>query len=495
MRKPMQTARGRAWLQQYLKGNLSQVLVDHDFEKQADFVLDDSPFLGAQCTRRAGKSYGIGLKLYRASVIHPGSSSLYLALTRPSAKNIMWEQVIKQINKECYLGGKPNEAELTMVFPNNSRIILAGADQSYQEMEKYLGGKYPLVVIDEAGSFKQDLHTMVYENLMPAVADYDGQVCLIGTATRFLHTLFYKITTGEEAGWKVHKWDTKDNPYMAKAWEKQIAILKNKDRHIEEKPYFRRMYMNEWVLDSTDLVYKYIRERNWVPELPAAGGWTKIGGIDLGWEDPTAFMIGNYNEHVSRNLYFSNPYKASQMTLTDVEKKLREYQHKFNPRLWVIDNANKQAVEELKYRTGLNLIAAEKTGKADFIEIMNGGWLDGTIQVVGEAAPYEQELKTLIWDKLEPGQTSTRKVGTGSDKKEHPKYDNHLCDTGLYIWRHCYQYLFSEQERSVQSEENRVDDWWEKQSEAGKGGYEETIKDADILGIGSGEDDFFGDAY
>ncbi len=498
MQQPMQPdkRRGRAWLQAYLKGNLQQCLVDPTFPKQADFILDKSTFLAAQCTRRAGKSYGIGLKLFRSGLIHPGSSALYLALTRPSAKNIMWKDVVKVINKEFSIGGKTNEAELTLTFPNDSKIILAGADQSYQEMEKYLGGKYPLVVIDEAGSFKQDLNTMVYENLLPAVADYDGQICLIGTATRFLHTLFYKVTTGEEGGWSLHDWNTFDNPYMVELWKKQIAILKAKDPEVEKQPWYRRMYLNEWVLDDTDRVYSYLRSRNWVPEMPPIRDWTRIGGLDLGWEDPTAFLMGHYNENISKTLYYSDPFKASHMNLTDVENKLNEYQERFNPRLWVVDNANKQAVEELKMRTGLNLIAAEKQGKADFIEIMNGEWLGGNVKLVGKCAPYETELKSLIWDKLEPGQKSTKKIGTGSDKKEHPKYDNHLCDAGLYIWRHCYQYLFTKEERAVRSEENEIDDWWEKQAQAGKGSDEETIgTDTDLLGIGTGEESFFGDDY
>ena len=62
---------------------------DPDFVAQKDFVLDDSPRVSALCTRRAGKSFGVGLKLLRAAYREPESTCLYLGLTRQTAKRIM----------------------------------------------------------------------------------------------------------------------------------------------------------------------------------------------------------------------------------------------------------------------------------------------------------------------------------------------------------------------------------------------------------------------
>ena len=51
----------------------------------------------------------------------------------------------------------------------------------------------------------------------------------------------------------------------------------------------------------------------------------------------------------------------------------------------VIDNANKQAVAELEKRHDLPLTAADKVGKSDFMEIMNGEFIQGRIKLKAEA--------------------------------------------------------------------------------------------------------------
>src|SRR6185436_7101870 len=72
-------------------------LVDTVFPEQAAFVRDQSTFVAAQCTRRASKSNGIGFRLFKKALRYPKSVIPYIALTRESAKNIMWP-VFHEIN-------------------------------------------------------------------------------------------------------------------------------------------------------------------------------------------------------------------------------------------------------------------------------------------------------------------------------------------------------------------------------------------------------------
>lgn len=64
--------------------------------------------------------------------------------------------------------------------------------------------------------------------------------------------------------------------------------------------------------------------------------------------------------------------KFVHLDVTEVAQKIRTYQARYELDIIVIDNANKQAVQELQRRHDLPLRAADKTGKNDFIEIMNG---------------------------------------------------------------------------------------------------------------------------
>jgi len=119
---------------------------DNKFPEQKAYILDDSPRVGLLCTRRAGKSFGIGLKLFRAAFAEPQCTCTYIGLTRKTAKKIMWKDVFKSIDRKMNLGCKFNESELSITCPNGSIIYLEGADSGKDEMDKVLGGKLKLVV-------------------------------------------------------------------------------------------------------------------------------------------------------------------------------------------------------------------------------------------------------------------------------------------------------------------------------------------------------------
>lgn len=437
-------------------------LVDENFPKQAAFIKSKAKRKAAKCTRRAGKSFGIGLALFQAAIDNPGASVLYLALTRDSAWRIMWKDVIKVIDRKFGIGCKFNETLLTATLPNGSVVMLAGADASKEEMEKYLGGKYALIVIDEAGSFRQDMRKLVYENLEPAVADYDGCVVLIGTPTSLTSGLFFDVTHPEhdkrEKGWEVHEWNTYDNPYMQEKWAKRVERMLTDKPEVVHTPYYRRMYLGQWVTDTEELCYKYAPGRNDAGALPE-GRYYHVLGIDLGYEDATAFAVAAFDPTVN-TLYFVEAFKASAMDITDVATKVKELTRRYPFYKIVVDNASKQAVEEMKNRHSLPLEAADKAHKSDFIELMADDMKAGRIKAIHpEAELLADEWSELIWDERE-------KERTGK-KVEHEACENHLADAALYAWRHCYQYLAPKPEpkEPAKTDAEKVDEWEEREAE------------------------------
>src|SRR4051812_16801381 len=84
-------------------------LTVYEFEKQAAFIEDKNSLVAGFCTRRAGKSYSIGLKLCNNALAFPGVSQIYIALTRESAKRIMIKDVLNVISKEHQLNIKFNK--------------------------------------------------------------------------------------------------------------------------------------------------------------------------------------------------------------------------------------------------------------------------------------------------------------------------------------------------------------------------------------------------
>ena len=430
-------------------------LIDRSFPAQANLIEDPSRLKAALCTRRAGKSVAAGRGLYQACLAAEGSASLYIGLTQDSAHRIMWNDVLRDLDDKLELGAQFHESSLTVSLPSRSSITLLGADASEKEMRKFLGGKYKRVIIDEAGAFRIDLHKLVYEMIKPATADYLGDIWLIGTPDDLTQGLFYEVTRQDDvprlSDWSVHEWTAYDNPYMVRQWTEEInGLIKNNPR-IAETPLFQRMYLGKWATDFTKLVYKYARDRNSAQELPN-GDWTYVLGVDLGFEDASAFVVCAYSPG-HRQLYIVDVHKKSGMIISDVAERIRYYQRKYDIHQIVIDNAAKQAVEEMRQRYQLPLTPAEKQGKAEFIEIMNSELISGNILLVdGAADALVKEWGALIWD------------DRSAKRQEHPNCENHLSDAALYGFRQCYQYLYQAPAKR-QTAEEKLDQWEEREAE------------------------------
>ncbi len=407
------------------------VFLDGTFALQSQFIEHPSKFKALFATRRFGKSYTGGLYLLKEAYENPGVSCIYVALTRDSAKKIMFKDVLKPINRRLGLGIKFNETLLTCTLPNGSVIYLMGVDSSDDEKDKLLGQKYKIAVMDECASFSIDLRELVYGILKPAMADLGGTIVMLGTPGNLTKSLFYDITTGTEPGWHVVKADTKDNPYMADKWRKEIEELKVNQPYIVETPMFKQMYLGQWVIDEDALVYKFNQERNVYDSIPlqASGDWQYLLGVDLGYEDASAFVVVAFHEY-DKILYVADLYKQSRMDITDVANKIKEIKAKYDVHKVVIDGANKQAVEEIQKRHSIPLIPADKTGKSDFIEIMNSELIQGRIKLHHTTAKaLQEEWQNLVWKEK------------GIKREENPACENHLSDACLYAWRFCYQYL------------------------------------------------------
>jgi hypothetical protein len=449
--------RRRAEVKLFHRGNAD----DPEFKAQNAFINDKSHLKAGICTRRAGKSFGCGKILFSKALKHKESVQVYIAKTRDSAKRIM-VPVMRDINRRYKCDARINKSELSYELPNGSIIYLLGMDSDDKQKDKILGQSFLTVIIDEAAFFGTDLHSLIYEHLLPCISDYgdDGQIILISTPSDIVRGLYYDVTTGAEKGWSVHRWSTFDNPYQAKQFRKQIELLKANKPGIEITPLYKRMYLAQWYIDVDNLVYKFDRAAD-VVKLDQSyfkdDRWTNVLSIDLGYNDDSAFTVLAYHPN-DPNLYIRFCYKKPKMIVQDVAEKIKEIAKKFPINHMVIDPASKQVVMELINRYDLPLNPAEKTDKHKHIEIMNSDLICNRIKVLsGTGDPLIEEWTTLVWD---------------GDKKlkgkyeEHPACPNHLADTVLYGWRYCYPYLWrpEEEEKTVDDE---MEEYWEKEANEG----------------------------
>lgn len=403
------------------------------FDKQIAVIDDPSPLKAVLCTRRSGKSMTVGLDTCLSMEESPGASHLVIGLTRESIKRIYWKDVLHVINDTAALGYEFNRSELSMRAPNGSVCYFVGVDSSEDEKRKILGQKFKKVWCDESGEYRIDLNDLIYQTLKPAVSDYRGSIGLTGTPDDYLGPvddpyLFYAVTRDgydpvndkKHGGWSPHRWSAFDNPYMREAHQRELDEIEKFRPEFKQTTKYLTHYLGKWPSVSDKLVYKFDEVRNGIDAAPVCTSF--VVACDLGFNDATSFVVLGWREH-DPNLYVLSATKKTELTFDEVAHQLTALRATFKSARLVIDGANKQGVEHMRRIYSLPLEAAEKSGKYDYIRMMNTDLQMGRIRVLrGECVDLSNEWRSLEWDKRDP-------------RKEDESLQNHCSDAALYGWR------------------------------------------------------------
>jgi hypothetical protein len=404
-------------------------------EPQKKFILDTSRKKIALCTRRASKSFAVGIMLIMEGLKHPGCSLVYINKTLQTSHRVMEKDIINPLNAHYNLNLTIVEGQVR--FPNGSIIYLVGVDSSEKEKDKLLGSKYRMVCIDEAQDMLIDLEDLCERVIKPALTDLNGTLVVTGTPSDRIKTYFYELTKdySSKNGWSFHRWSALENTSIPFGGTEPICDLVANDiaEMIKDNPEivkstsFRQQWLGEWVVDSKALVY-HPHDYNFIDSLPKQE-YQYVMGIDLGWNDASAFVIGAYSNK-DKHLYLIEAYKESHLDFTQVAQVIQNYRKQYRFNRIVVDGANLQGVEEIRRRHNIPLMVAEKSDKANYIALLNSDLDAANILILNSAShQIKDEWSALIWDK-------------NSDKlKEDPKYDNHLSDAFLYMWRIARNYL------------------------------------------------------
>jgi len=479
------TPQERSRLDALLKSSVQPNLLKNSFSQQTAFIQDPCRLKALLGTRRMAKTYSAGLYLLKTALDRPNTSSVYLGLTRDTAKRIVWNDVLKSIVKKHKIEGvKWNETELTATLPNGSIIYVLGVNDSDSEVDKLLGKKFALAVIDEAASYTIDLHNLVYKILLPALADLGGTCCLIGTPDNLKRGLFYDLTRDvpcqpptrtDRQGWSIHTWSTWDNPFTCKQWEETINKLRVDDPHVDEQPWFQQHYLGKWTIDDSAKIYRYSAERNgWDGRLPEQRSpYHYTLGIDLGFADATALVVLAYHDY-DPCVYILRGEKRVGKTISEVADWIKEWNGYYPFEAMVVDGANKQAVQEMVKHHALPLQAAEKSDKVSFIRIMNSDFISGKIRVdrVG-CKDLIDEWDQLVWDKRALEKNLYREGAFHGD----------LCDAALYGYRFTYAYAHQPNPQGLPHEilARREAEAWARDLEEGKRLREEAFEGSEYL--------------
>ena len=400
------------------------ILLREDFPHQNAFVEDASRYVGAQCSRRSGKSNGLALRFFKTMEKHPKSQCIYLSLTQDSARGIMWP-VLQDLNDLHKIGCTFVESTLTIKHPNGAILKLMGADLK-NFIKRLKGRKFPGVAIDEAQDFGTHLKSLIDDVLTPSIADYeDGWLAISGTPGPVPQGTFFDIAHDKKYGFSMHYWTILDNPYMPNP-AAFIEDLKQKREWDDLNPTLRREWKNEWVLDAQSLWIQYNKNINHFTELMPRIKYNYIMGIDLGFKDADAIAIIAWAEEDPCTYLVEEVIVKGQL-MTDLVGQIQALQSKYDIGKMVIDEGGlgKKLAEEMRRRHGIPVQPADKVRKQENVAFLNDALRTGRFKAKSASTfALDSYLVQVDWDKSTPNKIVIKK---------HPHSD--IIDSVLYAFK------------------------------------------------------------
>lgn len=423
------------------------------FPGQIEFITSSAKYKAALTNRRAGKSTGAALMMFYHLTKNANYKCLYVGLTKDTAKGVVWD-ALKEINEKFQVGCQFKQTyKDAVIFPNGSSISFFGLNDNEKEKEKILGMKLRMACIDEAASYNIDLQAAIQRYITPCLIDLDGQLVIMGTPGNN-RNYFCDITEGRVPGYEVHKWMAWENPYVKENYLAEMQRLYDQygKENCHKDPGFRQHYLGEWTIDLDATAYKYNEATNSIDSLPQKEYYYGIS-IDIGWEDANSFVIYAWSPD-DKSFYIVESYSESKLLMDQIISKINQFQKTYNLERYLIDSANKQYVQELKYRSNIPFEAATKTDKMNYVHMMNSDFILGKIKVISsQCESLLKEYKVLSVNKENP----SKPFIVGGD---------HNADAALYAWRASYNYTYQEPVKPVlPTPEETVNSFWEKEAE------------------------------
>lgn len=394
-----------------IKNRPKPIVLDVPFPAQQAFIDDPSRYISAQCSRRGGKTNGLALRFFKTLAKYPRSQCLYLALTRDSARDILWP-VLREINDKYQQNCTFLESKLTMIHPNGAKLVLLGADLK-NFVKRIKGRKFPGVGVDEAQDFGPHLQSLIDDVLTPSIADYeDGWLAMTGTPGPVPQGYFFDVTRNRKYGYSHHEWTLLENPFMPDP-ARFIKELCAKREWPDNHPTLLREYRNKWVLDVQALWVRYSESINHYQELPSITPhkYNYILGIDIGFNDADAIAVLAWHESLP-DIYLVEEIVSKKQGLTELVEQVQAFQVKYNPDKMVIDEGGlgKKLAEEMRRRYSIPVQGADKSRKQENVEMLNDTLRRGKFKAKG-ASRFAQDsyLVQIDWDKSTPDKIVIRK--------------------------------------------------------------------------------------
>lgn len=416
------------------------------FPEQLAFVTDENPLVDAVCSRRAGKTWGVTRKIAKVCQEKENALVGYITKTRDWAEELVWEP-LKKIDAAGVLRGDFNNAKLRCIYPNGSKIRLAGAKDKAQA-EVLRGFGYNLIVIDECGSIDPVIMRYILKDVLPAaLGENKGQLLVIGTPNESCSGYFHDVATNLDSGFSHHHWTQREN-IMFPLWadcnpadrnrlvDEYLAEERRKWKYSKTDPEYQREFLGLWAKNEELYIYR-ITEANLCqpPDVPLR----HVLAIDIGWHDMTAWELVGYDQD-TQNMYEVDSTQEQHLTFDDIALVTVQYAKNYELDCIVVDTAGAGKVvqdslaKEISLRFEVPCKPAQKNRKGTNMKLLASDFRAQKAFLLPDGVCADQ-CKTLQWD----GNHLREK-----DADPGMFIDN--ADAYLYGYRECYHWMHEPRE-------------------------------------------------
>jgi hypothetical protein len=423
----------------------------------------------------------------RAAANNPGRTIPVFERTQTCASARVFWKALQELDDTYNLECRFHNSLFLATLPNRSEIIVLGADTA-DAADKARGDAYPEAIVDEAGTFRPHiLEYLLNDVLAAALFDYGGACVLSGTPSVRPVGPFADACASSgvnpkvSSAWTEFHWTLFDNPHLPKDAAARgldaAARAALRDQRFREEmaskglsresPFVQRVYRGRWVLDRTLLAYHGISEANYVGVVgpddlhthPERYVWGL--GIDLGYNDPTAFVViaRARNRSSDPTYWVVESYEQSGLIPSAVAAHVARLQLRYPIRGNIVADTGGYgkgpAAEMASARWGIAVRGVRKSAgyKEAARNFMNGDLQAGRIRYV------EAGNRDLIHD------TRSLRIDPETND-EDPRDPNHLPDACLYILQDMATSDRGLGERDVLVATPETPEWAEAQHEA-----------------------------
>jgi hypothetical protein len=307
-------------------------------------------FVTACLSRRTGKTY-IGNILAQLIALVPGCNILLMS-PNYSLTTISWELQRQLIAKFDLEVTKNNQKDKVIVLSNDSSIRMGSVSQA----DSVVGRSYDFILFDEAALSDEGKDAFNIQ-LRPTLDKLNSKAIFISTP-RGMHNYFHEFyQRGFSNDRNFDDWvsihsDWQENP-RANARDIEQARLTMSNAEFRQEYYADFSSFEGRIWDLKDSCVRDLSNLD-------TRRMDKFAGIDIGFKDPTAFVIFAYDPKEDM-YYLLNEFEDSEMKTSEQAALVKKLEYQYEIDMMFIDAAAAQTRHDWAMDYDISTIGAKKS--------------------------------------------------------------------------------------------------------------------------------------